>query len=141
MYRWKRTRWKSVDFFGWNEKLPLSGDRLVQCKWCKIKIHRDWNGARNNGLCMCTAGGYFRTSCTSFIGNNENGKIAKSKKFLFTQSFHEVEEEEEQEEERKPKERREKNDKYPSMHPIVTMATNAARVRHVRYDANETGER
>ncbi|CAL6296621.1 unnamed protein product [Bathycoccus prasinos] len=74
--------------FGWNDKLPLSGDRLVQCKHCKFKIHRDWNGARNNGLCMCTAGGYFRT----FVGNNENGKIAKSKKFLFTQSLHEVEE-------------------------------------------------
>ena len=119
--------------FGWNEKLPLSGDRLVQCKWCKIKIHRDWNGARNNGLCMCTAGGYFRT----FVGNNENGKIAKSKKFLLTQSFHEEEEEEEQKEERKPKERREKNDKYPSMHPIVTMATNAARTRATRTTKDE----
>ena len=55
--------------------MSLSGNRLVQCKWCKFKIHRDWNGARNNGLCMCTAGGYYRT----LAGNNEN-KIAKSKK-------------------------------------------------------------
>jgi len=35
---------------GWNEKMPLSGNRLVQCKWCKFKIHRDWNGARNKAL-------------------------------------------------------------------------------------------
>ena len=72
----------------WNEKLNLSDARHFQCEHCKFEIHRDWNGARNNGLCMCTAGGYYRT----FVGNNENGKIAKSKKFLFTQSLHEVEE-------------------------------------------------
>ena len=70
-----------------------------------------------------------------------NEWLVKEEGRLEQVSINIVSDDEEQEEERKPKERREKNDKYPSMHPIVTMATNAARVRHVRYDANETGER
>jgi len=65
--------------FEWNEDLKLNkNDRLFRCPNCKFVIHRDWNGARNNGLCMCTAGGYYRT----FVGN-ESEKIVKSKKFLF----------------------------------------------------------
>ena len=65
--------------FEWNEELKLNkNDRLFRCPHCNFVIHRDWNGARNNGLCMCTAGGYYRT----FVGN-EKEKIVKSKKFLF----------------------------------------------------------
>ena len=60
---------------------------------------------------MCTAGGYYRT----LAGNNENGKIAKSKKFLFLNSVSETQKGEGK------KERHTQN--------VVTRATNATRVR------------
>ena len=70
-----------------------------------------WNGARSNGLGMCTAGGYYRT----FVGNNKNGKIVKSEKFLFVNTVSETQ----------------KGEGKKERHPqnVVTRATNAARVR------------
>ena len=105
--------------FEWNEELTLNkNDRLFRCPQCNFVIDRDWNGARNNGLCMCTAGGYYRT----FVGGIENEKIVKSKQFLFlnkvTKKF---------KNRTKKTERRQPKDKYPT--ELVTRATNATRVR------------
>jgi transposase len=100
--------------FEWNEELKLSkNDRLFHCPHCNFVIHRDWNGARNNGLCMCTAGGYYRT----FVGGNSNEKVVKSKQFLF---LNEVSK-------KFKKKTVRRNDRYPMI--IVNKATNATRVR------------
>jgi transposase len=97
--------------FEWNEELKLNkNDRTFRCPHCNFVIHRDWNGARNNGLCMCTAGGYYR----AFVGN-EKEKIVKSKKFLFLNTLSETQKGEG------------KKERHPT--EVVTRATNATRVR------------
>ena len=101
--------------FEWNEDLTLNkNDRLFRCPHCKFVIHRDWNGARNNGLCMCTAGGYYR----HFVGNE---KIVKSKKFAFLNEVSRCRKK------FKKKTPRRRNDRYPPT--VVNKATNAARAR------------